>query len=116
MSSPVSPSYSVPELTHQLQAVKSKAIFTCATLLPVALEAASAAGIAHKHVYLIEMPEKALKGAQVPAEFKTVDQLVAEGKALSPLPNLEWTEGQGARQIAFLCTSSGTSGLPVRIS
>ncbi|KAM5380142.1 hypothetical protein ACJZ2D_003789 [Fusarium nematophilum] len=37
----------------------------------------------------------------------------AEGAKLPELESLRWTEGQGARQTAFLCYSSGTSGLPV---
>jgi acyl-CoA synthetase (AMP-forming)/AMP-acid ligase II len=115
ISSPISPSYSTAELTRQLKAVKCKALFTCATLYSTALEAALAAGIPKAHVYLLEIPEKALKGASVPTDVKSVDQLVAEGKKLSPLSQLNWSKGQGARQTAFLCSSSGTSGLPVSL-
>lgn len=104
------------ELTRQLKAVKCKALFTCATLFPTALEAALAAGIPKAHVYLLEIPEKALKGAKVPIDIKSVDQLVAEGKELDTLTQLKWSQGQGARQTAFLCSSSGTSGLPVSFS
>lgn len=113
VSSPISPSYSAAELARQLKTVKCKALFTCAMLLPTALEAASAANIPKTHVYLLEIPEKALKGAIVPTDIKSVDQLIAEGKKLAPLPQLKWEQGQGARQTAFLCSSSGTSGLPV---
>lgn len=113
VSAPISPSYSGTELTRQLKAVKAKALFTCVPLLPTALESAEAAGIPKSRVYLLEVPEKILKGANVPNDLKTVDQLINEGKKSQKLPKLEWTEGQGARQTAFLCTSSGTSGLPV---
>ncbi|RFU76192.1 acetyl- synthetase [Trichoderma arundinaceum] len=115
VSSPISPSYSANELTKQLQAVKCKALFTCATLLPTALEAAAEAGISKSRVYLVEIPEKALKGAAAPIGVKSVDQLIAEGKKLAPLPELKWENGQGARQTAFLCSSSGTSGLPKNV-
>ena len=91
ISSPISPSYSTVELTRQLKTVKCKALFTCATLLPTALEAALAADIPKAHVYLLEIPEKALKGAKVPTDIKSVDQLVAEGKKLAPLPQLKAT-------------------------
>ncbi|KAL6872000.1 hypothetical protein J3F83DRAFT_733398 [Trichoderma novae-zelandiae] len=114
VSSPISPSYSATELTRHLKAVKCKALFTCATLLSTALEAVSAANI-KTHVYLVEIPEKALKGAAVPAGIKSVDQLIEEGKKMPPLPALEWEQGQGARQTAFLCSSSGTSGLPKNV-
>ncbi|KAH0524471.1 hypothetical protein TsFJ059_006975 [Trichoderma semiorbis] len=115
VSSPISPSYSAVELARQLKTVKCKALFTCATLLPTALEAASAANIPKTHVYLLEIPEKALKGALIPTDMESVDQLIAEGKKLAPLPQLKWEQGQGARQTAFLCSSSGTSGLPKNV-
>lgn len=115
VSTPISPAYSVSELTRQLTITNAKAIFTCVPLLPAALESAEAAGIPRKNVYIIELPQKAMKGATVPAEFKTVDKLVCEGEVMEPMPKVEFSEGQGARQVAFLCSSSGTSGLPVRL-
>lgn len=45
--------------------------------------------------------------------FKTVAQLIDDGQKLPDLEPLKWEKGQGARQTAFLCYSSGTSGLPV---
>ncbi|KND92253.1 putative 4-coumarate--CoA ligase 1 [Tolypocladium ophioglossoides CBS 100239] len=115
VSAPISPSYSEPELTRQLKAVSARALFTCVPLLPIALESAEAAGIPRNHVYLLDVPEKILKGATAPTDLKTVDQLVEEGRRLEVLPSLNWSEGQGARQIAFLCSSSGTSGLPKNV-
>lgn len=47
--------------------------------------------------------------------FKTVGQLIEAGGKLPELEPLKWAKGQGARQTAYLCYSSGTSGLPVRI-
>jgi hypothetical protein len=93
--------------------VKCKALFTCAPLLGIALEAATAAGIPRKHIYLLELPEKITQGTIIPTDLKTVDQLISEGSQLKPLETLEWAEGQGALQPAFLCCSSGTTGVPV---
>ena len=42
-----------------------------------------------------------------------MDQLIQEGKKLPELEKLKWTKGEGTRRTAFLCYSSGTSGLPV---
>lgn len=42
-----------------------------------------------------------------------MDDLIALGKGQRDLEPLRWEKGQGARQTAFLCYSSGTSGLPV---
>lgn len=49
----------------------------------------------------------------MPNDIKTVDQLIEDVERLPQLEELKWEKGQGARQTAFLCYSSGTSGLPV---
>lgn len=82
-------------------------------LLPVALEAAASAGFPKDRIYLIELPQQILGGAKQPAEYKTVSQLIEAGKSLPKLEKLNWSAGEGARRTAFLCYSSGTSGLPV---
>jgi len=50
---------------------------------------------------------------KAPVGMKTVNDLIKEGEKLEPLERLQWSEGEGARRTAFLCYSSGTSGLPV---
>jgi acyl-CoA synthetase (AMP-forming)/AMP-acid ligase II len=57
------------------------------------------------------MPKEFSGAKSVP--FKTVGQLIIEGARLQKLEPLNWEKGQGKRQTAFLCYSSGTSGLPV---
>jgi len=44
--------------------------------------------------------------------MKTVDDFINEGKKLDRLAPLDWKAGDGAKKTAFLCYSSGTSGLP----
>lgn len=80
-------------------------------LLENALKAAKAAGIPEDRVFLLEVPN-----TQASDKFPTIDQLIDEGKKLPAREPLKWIKGQGARQTAYLCYSSGTSGLPVRIS
>ena len=41
--------------------------------------------------------------------------MIALGRGQKDLEPLRWEKGQGARQTAFLCYSSGTSGLPVSL-
>ncbi|KAL4782212.1 hypothetical protein BJX76DRAFT_359200 [Aspergillus varians] len=107
--SPANAAYSAEELKHQLLDSKAKALFTCAPLLSTALEAASAAGLPQERIYLIDiLPDS----GKVPAQYKTLSQLVEAGKSLPRLENLSWSAGEGARRTAFLCYSSGTSGLP----
>ncbi|MCJ1389058.1 hypothetical protein MMC18_001912 [Xylographa bjoerkii] len=112
ISSPANATYSADELAYQLQNSGSKVLFTCVPLLPIALEAASKSNIPRDRVFLISLP-KEFTGKDNPSGYRTVDQLIEEGRGLPQLEELQWAEGQGARQVAFLCYSSGTSGLPV---
>ncbi|KYK59858.1 AMP-binding enzyme [Drechmeria coniospora] len=104
---PASAAYSSQELQHQLHSSGAKALFTCLPLLENALPAAEGAGIPRDRIFLLPVPEVPNKGS-----FVTVDDLVAEGRHLPRVAPLHWTKGQGARQPAYLCYSSGTSGLP----
>ena len=113
ISSPGNAAYSADELRHQLIDSGATSLFTVAPLLPVALEAATKAGIPKERIYICEMPDKATGGAKTPKEFKTLTHLIKEGASLPELEPIKWSKGQGARQTAFLCYSSGTSGLPV---
>lgn len=89
---------------------KPKALFTCAPLLSTALGAASAAGFPKERIYLIDvLPES----GKIPTEYKTLSQLVEAGKSLPKVEKVSWRAGEAARRTAFLCYSSGTSGLPV---
>ncbi|KAG4279628.1 hypothetical protein FPRO04_13533 [Fusarium proliferatum] len=104
---PASSAHSASELEHQLRSSGAKALFTCAPLLSTALKAASAVGIPENYIFLLPLPETPSEGS-----FKTIEDLIAEGKTLPPLELPAWTPGQGKRQVAYLCYSSGTSGLP----
>jgi acyl-CoA synthetase (AMP-forming)/AMP-acid ligase II len=113
ISSPANAAYSADELRHQLTNSGATCLFTVAPLLPAALEAAAKAGIPKERIYICELPDEATGGAKAASEFKTLTQLVKEGSSLPELEPIRWSKGQGARQTAFLCYSSGTSGLPV---
>ncbi|KAL8996791.1 MAG: hypothetical protein Q9169_003760 [Polycauliona sp. 2 TL-2023] len=118
ISSPANAVYSASELEYQLRSSRSKALFTCLPLLPTALEAASKCNIPRNKVFLLQVPKDIAGSQDPPKDIKTVDQLIQEGADLPHLEDLRWEKGQGARQTAFLCYSSGTSGLPkgVKIS
>lgn len=111
ISSPANATYSVDELIHQLKTSQCRALFTVQSLLPVALKAAKVAGIAQDRIYLCEMSDDS--DSEKFAGFRTVGQLIQEGESLPELERVAWQHGQGAKQTAFLCYSSGTSGLPV---
>jgi ribosome assembly protein SQT1 len=83
----------------------------CIPLLETSLKAAKAAGIPNNRIYILEMPKEFSGNKSLP--FKTVGQLIADGEKLPKLDRQNWKKGQGARQTAYLCYSSGTSGFPV---
>jgi ribosome assembly protein SQT1 len=112
VSSPANAAYNADELRHQLTNSGSQVLFTVMPLLQTALDAAAKANIPQHKVYICEMPND----PPIPKEFKTLRQLIKEGESLPELEPIKWEKGQGARQTAFLCYSSGTSGLPVSIS
>lgn len=100
--------YSAPELEHQLKTSGAKVLFTCAPVLQTALTAAKAVGIPKDKIFILDLPRHA-----TPSSFRTVEDLITQGRTLPELEPLRWSKGQGERQVAFLCYSSGTSGLPV---
>lgn len=105
---PASAAYSAPELEHQLRSSGAKALFTCVPLLETSLKATKAVGIPNERVFILPMP-----GDPKKVPFTTLEELIEEGKALPELEPLKWSKGQGKRQVAYLCYSSGTSGMPV---
>lgn len=112
LQSPANAAYSAAELEYQLKDSGAKALFTCIPLLQTAKEAAKKSGIPDNRIYILDLPEAftGVKGA--PSGMKTVDDFIREGKELDRLDRLDWKDGDGAKKTAFLCYSSGTSGLP----
>lgn len=113
ISSPISAAYSVAEVIYQLKDSGAKCLFTCLPLLNIALKAAGASGIPRNRVYILDVPKELTGGGNPPREFKTLDKLIKEGSVMRRLETTKWENGDGARKTAFLCYSSGTSGLPV---
>ncbi|KAK8070952.1 hypothetical protein PG997_011155 [Apiospora hydei] len=87
----------------------AKAIITCVPLLDTALKAAKAVGIAPDRIFIMQTGGSSDDGK---LSYKTLDGLINEGRSLPPLESPAWTTGQGARQVAYISYSSGTSGLP----
>jgi len=67
-------------------------------------------GIPQDKVFLMELPNQSHTKK---SGFKTLEDLIELGRTVPDLEPLRWIKGQGARQVAYLCYSSGTSGLPV---
>lgn len=112
VQSPANAAYELAELEYQLKNSGAKVLFTCLPLLSTAQEAAQRAGIPSNRIYLLELPKEFTAGLSAPSGMKTVDDLIREGSKLDRLEPLVWEQGHGAKRSAFLCYSSGTSGLP----
>lgn len=102
------------EVANQLAQTKSKALFTCRSLLPIAVPAARTAGIPLDRIFLLDVASDGPDTADT-RRFRTFQSLLDLGVPRLPLEPLAWEKGQGASQIAFICFSSGTSGVPVSI-
>jgi len=112
IQSPANAAYSTEELVYQLKNSGAKALFTCVPLLKTARAAAKESGIPDNRIYILEVPSQVTGGEGSPNGMKTVDDFIREGKELDRLETLNWKSGDGAKKTAFLCYSSGTSGLP----
>ncbi|KAF2868054.1 hypothetical protein BDV95DRAFT_549721 [Massariosphaeria phaeospora] len=112
VQSPANAAYSAAELEYQLKNSDAKALFTCLPLLATAKEAAHKCGIPDNRIYILDVPQVLCGGKRTPTGMKSVDDFIHQGSALARLDPLNWESGHGAKRTAFLCYSSGTSGLP----
>jgi acyl-CoA synthetase (AMP-forming)/AMP-acid ligase II len=109
----VNAAYNAEELEFQMKHSGCKAIFTCLPLLDTCLKGTKNLGIKKENVYILPLPEQATGGMKNPGH-KTVEDLIKQGESLpkQPADDEKWSKGEGERRAAFLCYSSGTSGLP----
>ena len=112
IATPANAGYNAEELAYQLKASGATVMFTSVANLKVALEAAKQVNIASNKIFLYEIAPQAAGGKETPPEFKTVDQLIQTGSKLPNAKPIQLSEGAGKTRTAFLCFSSGTSGLP----
>jgi acyl-CoA synthetase (AMP-forming)/AMP-acid ligase II len=110
----VNAAYNAQELEHQAKDSGMKAIFTCLPLLQTCRDGVKKAGISDDKIFLLPLPEVATPGMTNKNSHKTIDDLIKAGQNLDRIrPSDEsWPAGHGKQRCAFLCYSSGTSGLP----
>ncbi|KAK5109119.1 hypothetical protein LTR62_007481 [Meristemomyces frigidus] len=113
IASCASAAYNADELTYQMKDSGAKVLFTCAALLATTLTAAKKLGIPKEKVFILPMAPVMQQGLDISAH-KTLEDFVTEGAKLEPMQSTDksWSKGEGARRTAYLCYSSGTSGLP----
>jgi hypothetical protein len=96
-----------------MKRAKCRVIFTCQSLVANTLEAARELSIPGDKIYTTALPEAYLQNPEPIDQFKSVDQLIAEGEKLQRLPPLQWEKGRAKIQVAYYCATSGTSGKQV---
>ncbi|KAL4995967.1 hypothetical protein BDV10DRAFT_122716 [Aspergillus recurvatus] len=106
------PTSSAAEIKRHIELTKCRVLFTCRSLLPTTNEVLLESEVEDPRVYLLDLPEELGKAPSLPDQGqKTVELLIKEGGSLPAIDALEWVEGQGKEQVAYLCPTSGTSGL-----
>ncbi|KAI8832002.1 hypothetical protein BC829DRAFT_449179 [Chytridium lagenaria] len=106
------PSYTSPELAHQLRDSGAKILFTVPELLPIALPACAEVGISPQNVLLLsttlpELPKEAVEAAK---NFKTLEDVLAASN--ERLPPVTLTRDELRNKPVYICYSSGTTGKP----
>ncbi|KAJ4252318.1 hypothetical protein NW762_010915 [Fusarium torreyae] len=100
----VSPDYTVDELSYSLKTSKAKVIFATLDNLDKAHDAAAKVGISRENVLLLEGSSNGVGSIQT---------LLDNSAGLAQVPSFHIPEAKTNRDVcAFLCFSSGTTGLP----
>jgi long-subunit acyl-CoA synthetase (AMP-forming) len=108
------PTSSAAEIKRHIELTKCRVLFTCRSLLQTANEVLAESEVQDPRVYLLDLPEELGKEPSLPDQGQqTVEQLISAGADLPSIQALKWAEGQGKEQVAYLCPTSGTSGLQV---
>ncbi|EXK27854.1 hypothetical protein FOMG_15703 [Fusarium oxysporum f. sp. melonis 26406] len=99
-------SFTVTQAIHRLNGIITP-VSAAHSASDLDINCAKTVGIPQDRIFILATP-----GDNSKLPFTTFDNLVKDGADLPKLEPLKWVKGQGARQVAFLCYSSGTSGLP----
>ena len=104
--SPANPSYCAAELAYQLKDSGSMALITSSNLLSIAIKAIQdTPAIPPDRVYVLDEKHH--------TSHKTVEELIQKGRKLqTTLSPLKLERGEGKTRFAFICYSSGTTGMP----
>ncbi|KAL5343854.1 hypothetical protein BJX70DRAFT_351911 [Aspergillus crustosus] len=106
----IHPTSSAAEIKRHIALTKTRILFTGRSLLSTATEVLSDSQ--DPTIFLLDSPDELAGKTTLPDQGqKTVEQLIQQGSSLPQIDALQWTPGQAKQQTAYLCPTSGTSGL-----
>ncbi|KAJ3105153.1 putative fatty-acid--CoA ligase FadD10 [Phlyctochytrium planicorne] len=106
------PSYTAPELAHQLRDSGAKSLFTVPELLPAATQACAEVGIPVDRIYLLSSTLPAGTKIEMEALAKTLrtfNDFVAGNERIA---KVKFSLDELRNAPAYICYSSGTTGKP----
>ncbi|KAF3763942.1 hypothetical protein M406DRAFT_51177 [Cryphonectria parasitica EP155] len=106
------PTSSATEVETHLKASKPSAIFTNHALLKTCLEATKSSGLVPgEKVYILDFPGDAPRNESLCGELPlhSVEKMISEGQSMSSIDPVTWDADE--ERVAFLCPTSGTSGM-----
>ncbi|KAL9474315.1 hypothetical protein ACSS6W_008695 [Trichoderma asperelloides] len=107
----IQPTTSVPEIMSHMEKAQCKALVLCEELLPVCKQIFDRLPKLPEKIY--SMTESASFQETFNVEIKSLAQLLTEGHVLEKLPNRWMYKGDTFNEIAYLLSTSGTSGRQV---
>ncbi|KDQ21321.1 hypothetical protein BOTBODRAFT_40152 [Botryobasidium botryosum FD-172 SS1] len=113
--STANPSYTAPELAHQLTVAKPSLLFTIAAALPIALEAARTVGLPEDRIVLLTTPVPL--SVPAPGHLTRADDLIKFGlECPTQFVERRLNKDEAKTKIALLAFSSGTTGKPKAVA
>lgn len=94
-----------------MEKAQCKALVVCEELLPVCKQIFDRLPKLPEKIY--SMTESASFHETLNVEIKSLAQLLTDGRVLEKLPNRWMYKGDTFNEIAYLCSTSGTSGRQV---
>ncbi|KAI0795462.1 amp dependent CoA ligase [Abortiporus biennis] len=111
--STVNPAYTVNELSHQISVAKAKLLIAHSSCLKIAEITAKATGIPSSNIILMDSEAN----EDTDHTYPTIDSIIHSGHSKhATFIERRLGPGEGKTKIAFLCSSSGTTGKPKLIT
>jgi long-subunit acyl-CoA synthetase (AMP-forming) len=110
----IQPTTSVPEIVSHIGKAEAKALFVCEELLPICKQIFDQLPASPERTYSLTESRSLREALKV--NIKSLPQLLKEGQGLPKLGQRWMYRGEALAETAYLCATSGTSGLQVELT